>query len=213
MRDHQAKPAPSPFLGWKASLPTPAAGAETQEKDSPQSEAFFTTPPQPRSRYPGPAHPTPEKLKFYSHSSNNKEEGTEEVSFVALGEWDELFLPRVLCSPLPPAQEGSLHAEKTPRHPHTLAAGRASDCPGTGCSQPSASHTRVLCSLAALSSHHTRRPCVSRPNASQPPLPHFQSEKGDKRCSYLVMNNPESTWERTAHGKKKKESKKLVRPG
>jgi len=117
MRDHQAKPAPSPFLGWKASLPTPAAGAETQEKDSPQSEAFFTTPPQPRSRYPGPAHPTPEKLKFYSHSSNNKEEGTEEVSFVALGEWDELFLPRVLCSPLPPAQEGSLHAEKPPQTP------------------------------------------------------------------------------------------------
>lgn len=44
--------------------------------------------------------------------------------------------------------------------------------------------------------HHTKHSRVP-----QPPLPHFQSKNRDKCCSYLVMNNPETTGERAAHAK------------
>lgn len=139
MREHREKPALPPFLGWKASLPTPAAGAEMQEKDTPQFKALQVSLSPPSRSLPSHRclvkqlmlshrpHPTPGKMKFYSRSPDHEEKGAKAVSFGAAGKWDKPFPPSLpLCSArpqLPLPQEAP---------PGTQKHSGASDCPGTG---------------------------------------------------------------------------------
>lgn len=98
----------------------------------------------------------------------------------------------VLLSP-PPAQESFPRREnpwgKTPTA--GLAAAQNRLLRGTNLPRARAGSAR---------SRHTKHPCVSR----LPPCPTPRLKKGEKRCSYLVMNNPEAAGGEDSTCKRKK---------